>query len=139
MEHTPLLEEHKLLALGQGLIEFLNFGLHLKFMYMNENLKQDMLSYFQLTLNFQLNRDGFPYGANDKEPACQCGILKEMWVLSLSWEDPPEEGMATHSSIPAWRIPWTEVPSWLQAVADMTEMTQHTRKHTLMNENLFEL
>ena len=31
-----------------------------------------------------------------------------MWVQSLGWEDPLEEGMATHSSIPAWRIPWTE-------------------------------
>ena len=29
----------------------------------------------------------------------------ETWVRSLSWEDPLEEGMATHSSIPAWRIP----------------------------------
>ena len=34
----------------------------------------------------------------------------ETWVLSLGWEDPLEEGMATHSSILAWRIPWTEEP-----------------------------
>ena len=33
----------------------------------------------------------------------------EMWVWSLGWEDPLEEGMATHSSIFAWRIPWTVV------------------------------
>ena len=32
----------------------------------------------------------------------------ETWVQSLGWEDPLEEGMATHSSILAWRIPWTE-------------------------------
>ena len=32
----------------------------------------------------------------------------ESWVRSLGWEDPLEEGMATYSSIPAWRIPWTE-------------------------------
>ena len=31
-----------------------------------------------------------------------------MWVRSLGWEDPLKEGMATHSSILAWRIPWTE-------------------------------
>ena len=31
----------------------------------------------------------------------------ETWVQSLSWEDPLEEGMATHSSILAWGIPWT--------------------------------
>ena len=33
-----------------------------------------------------------------------------MWVQSLGPEDPLEEGMATHSSILAWRIPWTEEP-----------------------------
>ena len=33
--------------------------------------------------------------------------VPETWVPSLSWEDPLEKGMATHSSIPAWRIPWT--------------------------------
>ena len=33
--------------------------------------------------------------------------IQETWVLSLSWEDPLEEEMATHSSILAWRIPWT--------------------------------
>ena len=35
---------------------------------------------------------------------------QESWVGSLGWEDPLEKGMATHSSIPAWRIPWTEKP-----------------------------
>ena len=34
--------------------------------------------------------------------------VQEAWVQSLGWEDPPEEGIATHSSILAWRIPWTE-------------------------------
>ena len=34
-------------------------------------------------------------------------------VLSLGWEDPLEEGMATHTSILAWRIPWTEEPGGL--------------------------
>ena len=38
----------------------------------------------------------------------------ETWVRSLGWEDPLEEGMATHSSILAWTIPWTEEPSRLQ-------------------------
>ena len=33
--------------------------------------------------------------------------MQEAWVQSLGWEDPPEKGMATHSSILAWRIPWT--------------------------------
>ena len=38
---------------------------------------------------------------------------EEMWVQSLGWEDPLEEGTATHSSILAWRIPWTEEPGGL--------------------------
>ena len=38
-----------------------------------------------------------------------------MWVQSLGWEDPLEEGMATHSSILASRIPWTEEPVGLQS------------------------
>ena len=37
-----------------------------------------------------------------------------MQVQSLGWEDPLEEGMATHSSMLAWRIPWTEEPGGLQ-------------------------
>ena len=38
------------------------------------------------------------------------------WVRSLGWEDPLEEGMATHSSILAWRVPWTEEPGRLQSI-----------------------
>ena len=40
----------------------------------------------------------------------------ETWVQSLGWEDPLEESMATHSSILAWRIPWTEEPGGLQSL-----------------------
>ena len=40
----------------------------------------------------------------------------EAWVQSLVWEDPLEEGMATHSSILAWRIPWAEEPGKLQSM-----------------------
>ena len=42
--------------------------------------------------------------------------MPETWVRSLGWEDPLEEGMATHSSILAWRIPWTEEPGGLQSM-----------------------
>ena len=42
--------------------------------------------------------------------------MQETWVQSLSWEDPLEKGMATHSSIPAWKIPWTEEPGGLQSM-----------------------
>ena len=41
--------------------------------------------------------------------------IQETWVQSLGLEDPLEKGMATHSSIPAWRIPWTEQPGGLQS------------------------
>ena len=41
--------------------------------------------------------------------------MRETWVGSLSWEDPLEKGMATHSSILAWRIPWAEEPGGLQS------------------------
>ena len=39
-----------------------------------------------------------------------------MWVQSLGWENPPEKGMVTHSSILAWEIPWTEEPPGLQSM-----------------------
>ena len=42
--------------------------------------------------------------------------MQETQVQSLSWEDPLEKGMATHSSILAWRIPWTEEPSGLPSM-----------------------
>ena len=51
-------------------------------------------------------------------------------VQSLGWEDSLEESMAIHSSILAWRIPWTENPGRLQSIAsqmsDMIEATEHT-------------
>ena len=40
----------------------------------------------------------------------------QTWVRSLGGEDPLEEGMATHSSILAWRLPWTEEPGGLQSM-----------------------
>ena len=42
--------------------------------------------------------------------------MQEMHVQSLHWEDPLEEEMATHSSILAWRSPWTKVPGGLQSM-----------------------
>ena len=51
-----------------------------------------------------------------------------MWVQSLGWQDPLEEGMTTHFSFLAYRIPWTEEPNRLHTVhgvaeSDMTEAT----------------
>ena len=42
--------------------------------------------------------------------------MQETWIRPLGWEDPLEEGMATHSSILAWRIPWSEKPVGLQSM-----------------------
>ena len=42
--------------------------------------------------------------------------MQETQVQSLGQEDPPEKGMATHSSVLIWRIPWTEEPGGLQSV-----------------------
>ena len=52
-------------------------------------------------------------------------VIQETWVQSLGQEDPLEKGMATHSSIFAWIIPWTEEPGGLQSMGsqelDMTK------------------
>ena len=42
--------------------------------------------------------------------------MQEIWVRSLGWGDPLEEGMVTHSSILAWRIPWREEPGGLESI-----------------------
>ena len=55
---------------------------------------------------------GFPGGSAVKNPPA-VQEPQETWVRSLGWEDPLEEGMTTHSSILAWRIPWTEGPGRL--------------------------
>ena len=45
---------------------------------------------------------------------------QEMWVQSLGGEDHLEEGMATHSSLLAWKIPWTEEPGGLQSMGSQS-------------------
>jgi len=69
---------------------------------------------------------GFPWWPNGKESACDARAAGDA-VQSLGQEDPWEEGMATHSSILAWRTPWTEERGRLspqsQKEADTTEAT----------------
>ena len=50
-----------------------------------------------------------------KNPPANAGDVRDMGS-NLGQEDPLEEGMATHSSIPAWRIPWTEDPGGLPSI-----------------------
>ena len=57
----------------------------------------------------------FPGGSAGNKPACQCRQMQEMQVRSLSYKDPMEKEMATHSSILAWRIRWTEEPAGYSA------------------------
>ena len=57
-------------------------------------------------------RKGFPSGSTVKN----LPVMQEMQVQSLGQEEPLEEGMETHSSILAWRIPWSEEPGRLQSV-----------------------
>ena len=60
---------------------------------------------------------GFPCGSAGKESPA----VWETWVQSLGWEDPLEKGKATHSSILAWRIPWTIYSPWGHRELDITE------------------
>ena len=56
----------------------------------------------------------------NKKPTCQ-SKRHETQVQSLDWEDPLDEGMATHSSILAWRIPWTEEPGGLHSIGSQSQ------------------
>ena len=62
--------------------------------------------------NLTPNSEGSPMAQMVKNPP----TMQETRVQSLGWEDPLEKGMATHSSILAWRIPWTEKPDGLQSM-----------------------
>ena len=64
-------------------------------------------------VNLAIGLQGFPGRASGKELACYMQEMKETRVRALSWEEPLEEGMATHFSILAWRIPLRiSLPSW---------------------------
>ena len=56
---------------------------------------------------------GFPGGAEVKNPAANAGYTGKIWIQSMGQEGPLEKEMATHSSILAWVIPWTEEPGGL--------------------------
>ena len=57
--------------------------------------------------------------------------MQKMWVQSLGWEDPLEEEMGTHSSILAWKIPWTGEPGGLQSIA--LQRVRHNWAHSTPN------
>ena len=57
-----------------------------------------------------------------------------MWAQSLGWEDPLEEDMVTHSSILAWKIPWTEEPGGLQSMSHKVSDTAEQLTLTVKTE-----
>ena len=60
--------------------------------------------------------------------------MQAMWVGSLGWEDPLEEGVATDSSTLAWRIPWTEEPGGVQAMGSQSQirLSDSTAQQTIL-------
>ena len=72
---------------------------------------------------------GIPRGSAVKNlPVMQ--NTQETWIGPQDWEDPPEEGMATHSRILAWRIPWTEEPGRLQSMGSQRVRHDWATEHT---------
>ena len=70
---------------------------------------------------------------------CENGV-QETRVWSLGWEDPLEDGMATHSSILAWRIQWTEEPGGLQSTGSQKaghDWVTNTHAHNIVVTSLF--
>ena len=98
-----------------------------------------MLCLFQLysqvillyTYSYTCTYTGFPGGSDSTESAFSAGDSGSI----PGWEDPLVMGMATHSSILVWRIPWTVGPGGLQSIGlqlDTTEQHTHTHTHVHM-------
>ena len=73
---------------------------------------------------------GLPGGAAIKNPSVMLE-MQETWVKSLGQEDTLERGMAIHSSILAWKIPWTEEPGRLQSMG--SQRVRHNRATNTFN------
>ena len=86
--------------------------------YLKYNLKVYSLGDYKFFQSHSL-ADGFRSCSEDSPVAQMVKNLPAMletWVWSLGQEDPQEKGTASHSSIPAWRIPWTEEPGGPQSI-----------------------
>ena len=84
------------------------------------------LSFFLFFFFVRLEKLGFPGGSDGKESACNAGDLG----LIPGWEYALEEGMAIHSSILAWTIPWTEEPGRLQSMGSQRVGHDRATKHS---------
>ena len=58
---------------------------------------------------------------------------QETWFRSLGWEDPLQEEVATHSSVLAWKIPWTKGPGGLQSIGLQRMGHDQADEHVLIN------
>ena len=76
---------------------------------------------------------GFPVSQMVKNPP----MMQDTWVWSLGWGDPVENGVATHSSILAWRIPWTEEPGGLQSMGSQRIRYDWVTNTSLQNLYVF--
>ena len=65
--------------------------------------------------------------------------VQQTWVRFLGWEDLLQKGMATHSSILAWRIPWTEEPGGLQSMDGIAKSLRDTTEQVTLSLSLFTL
>ena len=86
-------------------------------------------------LSTQSDSKGFLGGGSGKEATCSAGDI-ELWVWSLGQEDALEEGMATRSSILAWRIPWTEEPNRFWSIGSQKSQTKLKQLSTLRRGNI---
>ena len=70
--------------------------------------------------------------------------MQDIWVLFLGWEDPLKKEIAAHSSILAWKIPWTEEPGRLWSIGSQrvkrdSEVTTHTKRWFNICKSLSEI
>ena len=105
--------------------------------HLNANLIFHYLFPYSLTFRMFQFCVGLPWWLSNKESAFQCRRI-ETWethktrVRSLAQEDPLEEEIATHCSILAWEIPWTEEPGRLQSM-----WLQRVEQDLRLNNNFF--
>ena len=85
---------------------------------MDQTEKHHTLGYFSFIPSFLLQQftESLLYGSSLVAQRLKClPAMRETWVQSLGWEVPLEKEIATHTSILAWRIPWTEERGGLQS------------------------
>ena len=76
-----------------------------------------------------LCRKDVPFLPGGSEIRLPMQELKKTWIQSLCWEDPLEEGMATHSSMLAWEIPWTKESGGLQSMELQKSQAEDTKHY----------